>query len=87
MNYPLYRRYVNGRSYFKLDSPSKMLEVQVLGNYYIEHELEARILPERLLITDLIAADPATYEVISEEMFEEFMSHNREQRIRRQFGV
>ena len=87
MKYPLYRRYINGRSYFKLESPSRMLEVQVLGKYYIEHELVAKILPERLLMSDLIEANPDSYEVISEEIFENFMLHNRENRILRQLGI
>lgn len=64
-----------------------MLEVQVIGNYYICHELEAKILPERLLLSDLIEADSQTFEVISEKDFEAFMSHNLKFRIQKDLGV
>jgi hypothetical protein len=44
-----------------------MIEWQQLGNKFLRHELNATILPERLLISDLLECTSGHYEVISSE--------------------
>ena len=44
-----------------------MIEWQQLGNKFLRHELNATILPERLLISDLLECTSGHYEVISQE--------------------
>jgi len=44
-----------------------MIEWQQLGKKFLRHELQASILPERLLITDLLECTSGHYEVISRE--------------------
>jgi hypothetical protein len=44
-----------------------MIEWQQLGKKFLRHELHASILPERLLITDLLECTLGHYEVISHE--------------------
>jgi hypothetical protein len=51
--YPQYRRYLNGRSWFKISSPAEMEEVQQIGSRYVLHTLNATILPDRNHIYDL----------------------------------
>lgn len=44
-----------------------MIEWQQLGKTFLRHELHASILPERLLITDLLECTSGHYVVISRE--------------------
>ncbi len=53
ITYPLYRKYANNSSYFKVVSPEKFEEIQVLGNKKSIHIIEAKILPDRNYINDL----------------------------------
>ena len=50
-----------------------MMEIQVVGKYWIEHELNARILPERLLIQDLLKGTFPGSVPISEEQYQHFL--------------
>lgn len=52
--FPLYRKYSNNKSYFKIISESKFEEIQVLGNKITLHIFEVKILPDRNYIYDLI---------------------------------
>ena len=44
-----------------------MIEWQQLGKKFLRHELQASILPERLLIADLLECTSGHYEAISHE--------------------
>jgi hypothetical protein len=46
-----------------------MREIQIMGNYYIIHEIHARIMPERVLIDDIASLREGAYEAISEQEF------------------
>lgn len=78
--FPLYRKYKNNKSYFKVLSPSVFEEVQIAGKYYSEHRFEAKILPDRNFIADLISAEGPSWDVISEEEFAEFLLKCRSER-------
>jgi len=54
ITYPQYRKYSNNKSYFKILSATKFEEIQVLGTKATLHEFEAKILPDRNFIYDLI---------------------------------
>lgn len=68
--YPQYRRYHNGRSWFKISSPSEMEEVQQIGSRFVLHTLKATILPDRNHIYDLTFAYEPYAEVIAEDVYE-----------------
>lgn len=70
--FPAYRRLPNHRNYYRIEAPDRMLEIRVMGRYYAETLIEARILPERLLIADLLGGGIA--EVIDESAFFSFQS-------------
>lgn len=53
MEYPIYRKYKNDLSYFKISSPELLEELKIMGKFYSIHTIEAKILPERNLIFDL----------------------------------
>ena len=86
MNFPLYRRYTNGKSYFQINNPSDLLEVQLIGKYYVRHRILAKILPERNLIADLIALSGGQVEAIAEEEFQLFLKRCESELTEKSFG-
>ncbi len=48
-----------------------MTELQQLGNKWLVHELHARILPERLLISDILQNDGSQFEECESIEFEQ----------------
>ncbi len=79
MEYPIYRKYYNNKSYFKVLGPSSFVEVQVLGRYYSEHHFEAKILPDRNYIADMIAMAGGGWEEITAAEYEAFMNICRQE--------
>lgn len=55
MPYPIFRKYPNGSSIFKITSETEFIEVQRLGNHYTAYTITARIFPDRQRIQDMIA--------------------------------
>jgi len=55
INFPVYRKYKNNKSYFKIIQPKLFEEIQIIGSKKIIKELEAKQFPEMLFISDLIA--------------------------------
>ena len=54
ITYPLYRKYSNNKSLFKINSPTQFEEIQILGAKKVFHSFTAKILPDRNFIHDLI---------------------------------
>lgn len=81
MNFPQYRRLVNGRIYYRIEAADQLTEVGVMGGKWWQNELIARILPERLTITDLLEARPGHAEVISAGDFETFYEDCRRSKV------
>jgi hypothetical protein len=69
IHYPIYRKSLSGKSYYRIASAQQMVELQQIGSRWIIHEIEAKILPERVLIDDLIACRDGLYIEISAEDF------------------
>ncbi len=53
-NYPVYRKYHNGLSWFKITSPETFVEIRKMGSRYLISEHETKILPERVMLNDLL---------------------------------
>ena len=65
--FPIYLRYTNGRSYFKILSPTSMVEWQVVGRTIAMHPFQARTYPDRVMIDDLINNTHNNTERITEQ--------------------
>ena len=63
--FPVYLKLSNEKSFYIVDSESHLIEYQRLGNKWLRHEVEAKILPERMLIHDLIDETNKTVERIT----------------------
>ena len=46
-----------------------MIEWQKMGSHMLRHELNAAILPERLLVEDILSCSQGHYEIVSEIEF------------------
>lgn len=49
-----YRKYKNGQSYFRITNHEEMEELKLMGKYFKLYHIKASILPERVLISDLL---------------------------------
>jgi hypothetical protein len=54
MQFPQYRKYLNGQSYFKIISAEELIELKLTGRFYEIHTLHVKILPDRNLMHDLL---------------------------------
>lgn len=78
MNYPIFRRYKNGKSFFRIDSNDKLTEVKLIGKKYQVYVLSAKTYYDRLLIDDLKNLSSPEMEEVSELAFTSFLEHCRE---------
>jgi hypothetical protein len=68
-SYPQFRKNTSGKSFYQITSDRHLVEWQQLGSILMRHEMNASILPEKLLIADLLACTDGHYEIISEREF------------------
>jgi hypothetical protein len=55
INFPVYRKYKNNKSYFKIINPRLFEEVMVIGSKRIVKVVEAKLFPEVSFVNDLIS--------------------------------
>ena len=70
MEFPQYRKYKNGKSFFKIMSMNKFVEIQMIGNQFLKHEIEAKILPDRNYIHDMLNNYTQNWDLITAEEFD-----------------
>jgi hypothetical protein len=78
IEFPIYRKYKNGKNYFKILNEAEFEELQLVGASVFYKKTTARQFPERLFIRDLLLAYNDMAVASSEEEFEKIR-----QRIRR----
>ena len=69
--FPVYRKYSNDKSYFKVESESEFIQLQVIGKKVFESRITVVQYPERLLVNDLIKAEEPHILSIGEAEFVE----------------
>lgn len=70
--FPVYRKYPNNNTYFKIHSYSYFEEVKTMGGFYEVHTYQAEILPDRNLIEDMIQLRNNYWQTADEAEFEAF---------------
>jgi hypothetical protein len=70
INFPVYRKYKNNKSYFKIINPRLFEEIQVIGSKKIIKQTEAKQFPEMVFIHDLIFNYLEMADEISEVVYE-----------------
>ena len=78
MEFPQYRRYKNALSYFKINSESTFIEYKLLGNKIEKYAVEAKILPDRNYIHDLLYEYGEHWEKLDESSFNAFLESHDE---------
>lgn len=74
MQFPVFLKYKNDKSYFRIDSPEELLELKLIGSYYQVHHLKAVILPDRVFISDLLNGLDTYCDPITQQQFDEKMA-------------
>ena len=77
--FPLYRKYPDGKTYFRIDSYAYFEEVKVMGGYYQLYHYQAEKLPDRNLIADMVELKDGFWATTSKEEFDHFKRYCREQ--------
>jgi hypothetical protein len=70
IHFPVYRKYKNSKSYFKIIHPRLFEEIQVIGSKKVIKQIEAKLFPEVLFIKDLVLN---YYEMADEIAEEEYL--------------
>ncbi|MGY6560574.1 MAG: hypothetical protein ACXITV_00565 [Luteibaculaceae bacterium] len=69
-DFPQYRKYKNNQRFFKILNTQELVELSLMGKFYEITNLEAKTLPERNLISDLLVTDGLYTDVITAEEYE-----------------
>jgi hypothetical protein len=77
-SFPLYRKYPNNKSYFKVLTELHFIELQIIGKYFRMEEFVAKIMPDRYLVSDMIDLSQGFWVSSSEEEYEAVLAHCRE---------
>lgn len=67
IHFPVYRKYKNGKSYFKIISRNEFEEIQLIGSKKIINRITATQLPEMNHVYDLVYNKELALEVTLEE--------------------
>ena len=70
LEYPIYRKYKNNKSYFKILDPRNFVEIQLIGRQRRMLTIEVKQYPEMMFIRDLILNYSAMAEVIGKDEYE-----------------
>ena len=71
MNFPLYRKYPNNKSFFKILDADHFDEIKLTGKLIELHHFEAKILPDRNFILDMIEMEGGFWVESSESEYNE----------------
>ena len=68
--FPIFRRYLHGNTYYRINSQENFDELMVIGKFFVYKNFQARILPEYQLIIDLIDNAENRWEIIEAKDFD-----------------
>lgn len=67
---PFFRKLANGTSYYHVHQLDHFTELQLVGSRCVEHQVEVRSYPERVLLVALYHGDDGRYLPINEDEFQ-----------------
>lgn len=83
--FPIFLKYKQHSTYFKINSLNHFEELRILGNYFNLTKHEARILPDRVFIADLLEDKGQRLETITKNEFEDVLEYCYRHRIEKVF--
>ncbi len=78
MEFPIYRKYPNNKSYFKVLDEQTFEELRIMGSHYNLSLHEAKILPDRNYIADMIGLEGGFWVAIEAWEYEKALKACRE---------
>ena len=69
-SFPQFRKYTNGASFFRVDSPEHFDELKKMPSGFVQYSFQARILPDRNYIMDMLNCDSNYWVKISKSDYE-----------------
>jgi len=75
IEFPIYRKLSDNKTYYKIDSEKSFIEVKIMGKYYFSNSIEASQFPEIILIKDMINLEMGGFISISKKEFEDFFEN------------
>lgn len=75
--FPIFRKYLNERTFFKVLSMEAFVQVDIIGDGYMLHTFHAKVHPDRVLIMDMIEMANDAWQESSEEEFEKQLAYCR----------
>lgn len=79
MQFPLYRKYPHGGSFFEILSETEFRELKIVGAFYEIHHIKATILPEYNYVSDLLNNQQGHYVEITGSEFNSALLRCRQQ--------
>ncbi len=73
MEFPQYRRLSNHKSFYRIDSNERFVEIQVIGTRCFSHDVQAKQYPEILRIKEMLKYQIDGLEQSSEEEFTSYL--------------
>ncbi len=68
--YPIYLKYSNNKSFFKITAADAFEELQVMPSAYSIHRIKATTLPDRNYIHDMVQNEGERWEAITQEEYQ-----------------
>ena len=75
IKYPQYRKYLHGRTFFKIISDTSWEEIENIGGNYILNEFNVKIMPDRNYLSDMTFDYQNNWLKIEEEENEKIKKH------------
>jgi len=75
MNFPIYRKYPTGNTFFKIKSETEFEEVCRIGKRYTVKSFSAQILPDRVFIQDMIKNFNHHWQEATYEDYDNFLNY------------
>jgi len=70
VKFPIFKKYANDKSFFKIQDGSTFLELKITGKTFTLHKIVAKILPERVMIHDMLSDTTGFWIPSTNEEFE-----------------
>jgi hypothetical protein len=70
MHFPIFRKYLNGKSYFKIYSEDSFEELKITGKHFSLTQIKTSTLPERNFLADMLHEYHLYWEDISAAQYE-----------------
>jgi len=69
-DFPAFRKYTDGNTWFKLESPTQFTELKSMGKFFSISVIHTDKFPERMFLNDLLECTFETIKPATEEEFE-----------------